>query len=82
MVIVESGGGNELTKSGRRDVFFRGCYRSNDRCVYRSAVVCEEAWRRRGPRQRSEATWYYYLLFLPGMGVQNTTEVAEANATS
>ena len=58
LVITNGRSGDELTKSGGREVFFGGGTRRDRRCASRSAVAGREAQRRREPLQRLEATRY------------------------
>ena len=51
-VITDSGGNDELTKLGGREVFIGGDARRNVRCISGSVVVSGYARRQRIPRQK------------------------------
>ena len=57
-VIIDGGGGYELSKLEGRELFFGGGGRCNDRFSFRSAVVNrEEVWRQ-GHHHRLGEMWY------------------------
>ena len=69
--------GNKFPKSGGREAFVGSGDRRDGRCVSGSATVGRYFKWRRGPCQRSGATWYYSFLFPTGPGGRRTPEVAE-----